>query len=186
MATMKRTDTQIAMLLRQEGLLDQFQYRSVLDHLAEHGGRLHLAVLDLGLVPEERLMQIVSQVVGFPLRQLSKIPIDHLATTRLTADFCNRHCVFPCGLREGGTVLWLAMADPSDVSVINDARRQSRLEILPFLARPSEIRQQIRQAYGDQLGESAYLPDGLDLSLDPGEAEEFKITDISGKTMIKH
>ena len=185
---MNKTDTLVAQKLRAEGLLDQFQHKSVLDYLAENGGRLHMAVLALGFVPEEKLVQVVSQACGFPVASLSKMRIDVEARPRLSASFCEKHCVFPCSIRDQGSTLWLAMADPTDIGVINSARKQSRLKIRPLLARPSEIRDHIRTAYRNEVEpESPYVAGAIDLSLEPGEDEgEFKITDLAGKTMVRH
>jgi hypothetical protein len=184
---LNKIDTQVAEKLRRDGLIDPFQHQSILDYLADHPVRFYQAVIELGYLSEDKMMQIVSRITGFPLASLDKMRPDPLASARLPAAFCREHLVFPCSLREQTRTLWLAMVDPTDINIRNEARRLSGLEIKPLLAGPDEILRHIASAYPEmapRLG-GDFAPD-IDLSLEPGEEEEFKITDIAGRTLIKH
>jgi len=186
---MNKTDIMVAKLLRNQGLMDQFQHQSVLDYLGQRGGRFHLAVIALGLVPEEKVAEAVSQVSGMPRISLAKLNVDLEALQRLSGEFCARYAVYPCAIRDNGKTLWLAMADPTDVNTRNAARAESGLEIRPLVELPSEIEKHVHLRYADQKGEeSPFVVGAIDLSLSPEEeaAEEFKITDLAGKTTVKH
>jgi hypothetical protein len=186
---MNKIDSQIARLLRAQGLMDQFQHQSVLDHLGQRGGRFHLAVLELGYVTEARMAAIVSRVTGFPKVSLTKMKPDLEALQRLSGKFCVDHCVYPCAIRDSGKTLWLAMADPTDVAICNAARAESGLEIRPLVGSPSEIRRHVRARYTDQAQEeNPFVVGAIDLSLSEEEEaeQEFKITDLAGKTTVKH
>jgi len=82
------------------------------------------------------------------------------------------------------------MADPTDGDVVREARRQSGVNIRPLIGRPSEVREHIQRFYGAELQDAdPFGDDGVDLSLSDEEAEDeevFKITDMSGGTLVKH
>lgn len=189
---MSTLDSQIARMLLDSGLLDQFQYQSVQDHQDRSGGRFHLLVVDLGFVPEQRVTAAVAKVTGLPRVVLSKMAADPRAIAKLTGAFCAEHQVFPCALRDGGTSLWLAMADPIDGGLVQEAHRQAGVAIRPLVGLPSEIHEHIERYYGSELtGADPFSVSSIDLSLSDEEAEqetqdEFKVTDMSGKTLVRH
>jgi hypothetical protein len=185
---MDPTESKIAKFLLDTGLLDQFQYQSAKDHQSQYGGKFHLVVVQLGLVPEERVVTVVSKVVGLPKLTLAGKRPDPKALERLPADFCNEHLVYPSALIEGGKALRLAMADPTDVTTRSQAQVRSGLKIRPVVAALSDIREAIRRDYGIEEKKEAFVVGTIDLSLTEEEAAagEFKVTDLAGKTRVKH
>jgi len=136
-------------------------------------------------------MQALARVSGTPLVVLEKMKVDPRAVACLPGPFCKAHRVFPCALRDGGKTLWLAMADPLDPDCLKDARAQFGVgDIRPLAGLPTEIDAYIQAYYGAELGEAASDPfggAGIDLSMSPEEEEEeFKVTDMSGHTLVKH
>jgi hypothetical protein len=188
---MKPMESQVAQLLLNSKLLDQFQYQAVVERQAQIGGAFHLLVIELGIVGEEKAMQALARVSNIPLVALEKMKVDPRAVACLPGVFCKQHRVFPCALRDGGKSLWLAMADPLDQGVLQAARKQFGVgAIRPLTGLPTEIDSYIQAYYGAELQDAAASPfagAGIDLSLTPEEeAEDFKITDMSGNTLVKH
>lgn len=182
------TETKIAKFLLDTGLLDNFQYQSAKDHLSQYGGKFHLVVVQLGLVSEEQMVTVVSKVVGIPKLKLQGKRADPQALKRLPADFCNQRMVYPSALIEGGKALRLAMADPTDVTTRSQAQVRSGLKIRPVVSALSEIREAIARDYGVDEKKEAFVVGTIDLSLTDAEAAagEFKVTDLAGKTRVKH
>jgi hypothetical protein len=182
------TESKIAKFLLDTGLLDQFQYQSAKDHQSQAGGKFHLVVMQLGLVPEERMVTVISKVVGLPKVTLTGKRPDPEALKRLPADFCNERQVYPSAIIEGGTAMRLAMADPTDVTTRSQAQVRSGLKIRPVVAAVSEVREAVNRDYGIAEKEEAFVMGAIDLSLTDEEAagDEFKITDLAGKTRVKH
>ncbi len=180
-------DSKIAKYLLDAKLLDQFQYRAVQDHQLKGGGRFHIAVMDLGFVPEDRVVAAVSKILGMPKVDLFKLQTDADALKLLDGAFCLMNTLYPCALRDGGSTLWLAMADPFNTSVLQQARTKSKKTIRPLIAKPGEIRDFIRRAYSSVLSASDFTQGpAIDLSLsDEEEEEEFKVTDMYGKTLVR-
>ncbi len=181
-------DSKIAKYLLDMKLLDQFQYMAVQDHQQKSEGRFHLAVMELGFVPEDRVVSAVSKVLAMPKVDLFKLQMDPDAVKLLDGSFCLINTVYPCALRDRGATLWLAMADPFSASVLQDARKKSKKAIRPLIAKPSEIRDFIRRAYSSVLKAGDFNQGPvIDLSLsEEEEEEEFKITDMYGKTLVRN
>jgi len=182
------SETKIAKFLLDTGLLDNFQYQSAKDHMSQYGGKFHLVVVDLGLVSEERMVTVVSKVIGLPKVTLETKRSDPQALKRLPADFCQERLVYPTALIEGGTALRLAMADPTDVTTRSQAQVRSGLKIRPVVAGVSEIHEAIKRDYALDEKKEAFVVGTIDLSLSDEEAAagEFKVTDLAGKTRVKH
>lgn len=189
---MSTVDSQIARMLVDSGLLDQFQYQSVQDHQDRSGGRFHLLVVELGLVPEEQVTAAVARATGLAQVALGKMAVDPRAIAKLDGAFCAQHGVFPCALRDAGQTLWLAMADPVDGTIQQEARRKCGVTIRPLVGLPSEIKAHVQRYYGDELDDADPFGTGsIDLSLSDAEVEqeadeEFKVTDMSGRTLVRH
>lgn len=187
---MKFDESRIAKILLDQGLLDQFQYQAVRDHQSQYGGKFHLLAVELGMVPEEKMTRIVAQATGCQQVSLDKMPPDPEALEKLPATFCVERDLYPCALRDNATTLWLAMADPTDTKSRTEAQVLSGLKIRPLAGLPSEIRAAVIRDYGAKESEAIPFVSGdLDLGADEEELqyeEEFKVTDISGTTAVKH
>ena len=186
---MATADSNIAKLLMDKRLLDQFQYRAIQDHQDRSGGRFHMLAMALGFVAEDHICAAVAKVTGLQMVSLNKLKPDPRAITKLDGPFCAKHTLMPCALRDGGRNLWLAMADPIDGDVIASVRRATGLDVRPLVGRLSEIKAHIEQFYGSELADADPFSQSIDLSLTDEEAEEddeLKVTDMSGKTLVKH
>jgi len=186
---MEPTESKIASLLLSRGLIDQFQYSSARDHQGQAGGKFHLVVVELGYVHEEQMAKILAGITGFQSVKLSQMQPTGEALDLLPGLFCEERIVYPCAVRDGGTTLWLAMADPTDVKTRSEAEVKSGLRVRPLVGMPSEIREAVRRDYGG--GDPDQQPSvvgAIDLSLQDDELEdgEFKVTDMSGKTAVRH
>jgi hypothetical protein len=144
--------------------------------------------MELGLVPEERMVTVISKVIGLPKVSLETNRADPNALKKLPADFCQERLVYPSAVIEGGTALRLAMADPTDVTTRSQAQVRSGLKIRPVVAGVSEVREAIQRDYALDEKKEAFVVGTIDLSLTDEEAAEgeFKVTDLAGKTRVKH
>jgi hypothetical protein len=185
---MDASETKIAKFLLDTGLLDNFQYQSAKDHMSQYGGKFHLVVVELGLVSEERMVTVISKVIGLPKISLETKRPDPQALKKLPADFCQERMVYPSALIEGGTALRLAMVDPTDVTTRSQAQVRSGLKIRPVVAGVSEVREAIKRDYNLEEKKEAFVVGDIDLSLTDEEAAagELKVTDLAGKTRVKH
>ncbi len=167
-------------------VIDEMQLRSALAQHDQWGGRLTRIISDMGIVTEDAMTQAISQGMGVQRVQLGNIQKDAGALAKLDVGFAEQKGVFPVGLRDNGKTLVLAMADPSDLQSIDQVAARSRTRVIPMVAGDREIEHAILRHYRNQepnVTHSAHS--SRRESAGQADADEFKIVDISGKTVMK-
>jgi len=174
-------------ILLRAGVLDEMQLRSALARHDQWGGRLAKVVADMGLADEDRLVDAIAQAMKMPRKQIGGSK-DPGALAKLDAAFCEQYGVFPVQLNNNGKSLTLAMADPTDLEVMDKAAGRARSRVIPVVASESEIMSAIARCYRGEEGR-APQPSRARQAAAPADAsaeeEELKITDMSGKTVMK-
>jgi hypothetical protein len=104
--------------------------------------------------------------------------------------FAEQKGVFPVSLRDNGKTLVLAMADPTDLQTIDQVAARSRTRVVPVVAGDREIQNAILRHYRNQdpsvTHSSHSAPSrSSSASSSSGDEEEFKVVDMSGKTVVK-
>src|SRR5262249_52414268 len=72
---------------------------------------------------------------------------DPVVLAKLSLHFCEQRHVFPVSLRDQGKTLVMAMTDPTDLSIIDEAMGLARCRIQPALAGEAEIERAIARHY---------------------------------------
>jgi hypothetical protein len=180
----------IGEILVKARVLDEMQLRSALAQHDQWGGRLTRIISDMGIATEDTLAQAISQGLGVQRVQLDSITKDVGALAKLEVGFAEQKGVFPVSLRDNGKTLMLAMADPSDLQTIDQVAARSRTRVIPVVAGDREIEHAILRHYRNQEPVVSTRAPGdqstRKSSSVPGETNEFKIVDMSGKTVVKH
>jgi type II secretory ATPase GspE/PulE/Tfp pilus assembly ATPase PilB-like protein len=135
-------------LFLKAGLLDQMQMKAVLGQLEQWGGRLPKIMVEMGLVDEEVVSDTLSKALQIPVAHLGMLQKDSAAMARLDADFCESHGVFPMQLRE--RVLMLAMADPTELAVVDEVSAKVGARLQVYLASERQIIAAINKHYRGQ------------------------------------
>jgi|MudIll2142460700_1097286.scaffolds.fasta_scaffold15504_2 hypothetical protein len=137
-------------LLKEAGLIDDFQLEAALSHQRNWGGKLGAVVVELEFAREEDIARVISEKMGVPYVDLFKPEIPQDIIQLLKADMAKKFNVVP--VRKDVNVLHLAMADPLDLATMDNIRFITNLSIKPLLSMPSEIRDAIRKYYdGEQV-----------------------------------
>ena len=175
----------IGEILVKARVIDEMQLRSALAQHDQWGGRLSRIIGDMGLAAEETITQAIAQGMGMQRVQLGTAK-DPGALARLDVGFAEQKGVFPVALRDNGKTLVLAMADPSDLQTIDQVAARSRTRVIPMVASDREIEHAIQRHYRN-LEPSAVAGNvrATASKKGSGEDDEFKIVDISGKTVMK-
>ena len=127
-------------MLLGEGLIDEMQLRSALGEQQRWGWRLGMTLVRMGFIDEDRLVGALSRQFRLPLARLDGKRIHRQALDLVPEELAERfHCI-PLYLREEGAAktLFLGMEDPSDLTVIDDLRFRTGIDIVPILVAPSE------------------------------------------------
>ncbi|MBN8469711.1 general secretion pathway protein GspE [Corallococcus exiguus] len=179
----------IADILVKARVIDELQLRSALASLDQWGGRVSRVVADLGLASEETITQAICQGLGMPRVQLGNLTKDAAALARVEVGLAEQKGVFPVQLKDNGKTLVLAMSDPTDLATLDQVAARSRARVVPMVAGDREIEHAILRHYRGQepVEKKRFKPDS-NKQQDAGELpeeEEFKVVDMSGKTVVK-
>jgi len=113
----------------------------------ENGGSIIDALLEKEHISRTDLEMLSrSKEIGIPYMRLVNLQQDEKATSLMPASFALDRKAVPVVLEDN--VLYVAMADPLDVSLVDDIRLITESEIQPILAIEDNIIDAIRRFYG--------------------------------------
>ncbi|MFN2397600.1 MAG: GspE/PulE family protein [Gemmatimonadaceae bacterium] len=139
-----RTD-RIGELLINEGLITREQLDRALQEQKLSGTRVGYNLVKMGLIPEVELTRMLARQFRMPAVDLSNFEVDPKIAKLIPADLAMRHLVLP--LKREGRTLTVAMADPTDLGVIDDLKFITRYDIFPVIAGEYTLRVAIERYY---------------------------------------
>jgi type IV pilus assembly protein PilB len=98
---------------------------------------LGTVLVSQGAVREDQLTLVLSVHLGAPIADLKHGEVDAEVARSVPEDFARRHLVLP--LRRDNGHVAIALADPSNLSLLNDLRLITGLPVAPYIASPSDI-----------------------------------------------
>ncbi len=136
-------------ILLERRVITEDQLAQALAHQHQWGMRLGTALVGKGFLSEGLLVQVLSESLSIPMVDLAKVPAEPAALQLVSAQTCEQHEVFPIAVREqrGKQLLLLAMADPLNVTVIDEIAFVIDATIKPAIAPRSAIEASIRRSY---------------------------------------
>jgi len=172
-------------LMKEAGLIDDFQLESALSHQRNWGGKLGSILVELEFAREEDIARIVAEKLNIQYVNLFEPELSADILKMLKPDMAKKFGVIP--VRKDANALVLAMSDPLDIETMDNIRFITGLPIKPVLAMASEIRDAIRKYYdGEPVTRGSRLT-GKEAVQNAGEMEivrevpEFTPTDWSQK-----
>ncbi|MFO0985109.1 MAG: ATPase, T2SS/T4P/T4SS family [Planctomycetota bacterium] len=139
------------------GYLTPEQLQVALEEQRRVHTQLGQIVFELGFVTQEELARALAEESGATLIRIADQAIDPLALARIKADYARRHRVLP--MRMEGGVLAVAMADPTDIHLVDELRQLAQHPLKIFAATRVDIEDAVRKHYGDQASELRQLVD---------------------------
>jgi type IV pilus assembly protein PilB len=127
----------LADALLREGLLSEEQLKRILNEDNEENIPLGRILLERGLIREADLLPIIERELKIPRVNLADYPIMPEAVALITAEMARRHLVLPLQKKERQVLL--AMADPLNLSAIDDVAMVTGDEVNPVLVGESEV-----------------------------------------------
>ena len=142
-----------------EGLISSEQLHEALREQRRSKDRLGKVLTRRGLVSEEKLVEVLAKEHGLPSVAIEQytVPLDVLAL--VPAHIARRYEVIPLARMDDG--LTLAMADPTNVVVMDTITAMTRLSVLPVVASGKAIRAAIDRCYPAMTGPMADLLAGI-------------------------
>jgi len=151
MITSQRPKTKkLGELLVEKGLLTEEQCHNALDVQKKTGKRLGQAVIDLGYVKEEDLLQILSRQMAIPHIWIRKGLIDPKIVDVIPGEKARLYKIIPM-FRIKDTLI-VATSDPQAIFVLDDIEKMTGLNVQPVLTRSIDIEKAITEYYKGDIG----------------------------------
>ena len=161
----------LAEVLVEAGVLTREQMDSALAARSNGVERIEEVIARLGLAREEEIYTAVAKRLG--LEFVPKVERDIAAEllTLVPSEFAMRHQVLP--LREEDHTLVVAVANPFDVTVLDDLRLLTNRDVRPVVAVPRQISEGIENSYMEKM-----FRDIDDLQTEDVADEDLEIADL--------
>ncbi|HZV46046.1 MAG TPA: hypothetical protein VFG06_01705, partial [Thermodesulfovibrionales bacterium] len=110
----------LGQLLITSNLITDDQLKEAVSLQRKEGGRLGANLVKLGYITEEKLVAFLSKQWGVPAINLSDYKIDPSVLKLIPGEVARKYFIIP--VARVGATLTIAMADPSNVFVIDDVK----------------------------------------------------------------
>jgi len=140
-----RKQIRIGEKLVQEGIINQKQLKEALEYQKQIKEKLGETLIRLEYITEEQILPILADHIGVKSVNINIEEIQNEMLDLLTEDFMRKNVVIP--IKKTGKKLTLAMANPTDINVIDDVNMKTRLLVRPVLALSKKIEQAIHELH---------------------------------------
>ena len=145
MATAAAAPERLGDLLFREKLVTRDQLEKALAEQRTTGNRLGYCLVKLGFIQETEISKMLARQYRMPAVDLSRFEVDPKIVKLIPAEVAVKHMVLP--LKREGRTLTVAMADPTNVSVIEDLKFITRYDIFPVIAGEYTLKGAIERYY---------------------------------------
>jgi len=143
--TMSVGTARLGELLVKANLITDEQLKKALQQQDNSGGRLGSNLVKLGYVSEDDITSFLSKQYGVPSINLSHFEIDPTVVKLVPPEVAQKHQVIP--LNRTGSVLTVAMADPSNIFAIDDIKFMTGFKVESVVASETSIKNAINRYY---------------------------------------
>ena len=121
---------------------------SALKEQEKTGGELSKVLIRLKLIDEDILAQILSEGLGLPPINVSRLKIDPEVLKIIPKAIASKYQIMPISLM--GDQLTLAMADPLNIFIIDNVKALTGFTISPIIGRSKDITKTIEKYYEEE------------------------------------
>ena len=133
-------------ILLKEALITQEQLQKALEFQRANGGKLGSCLTRMGFITDDDITGVLSRQYGVPSINLKFYEIDPSVIKLIPQDTAVRYQVIP--LSRVGSVLTIAMTDPTNVFAMDDIKFMTGFNVEPVVASESAIGEAITRFYG--------------------------------------
>ncbi len=145
MATAAAGGDRLGEILLREGLVTREQLAQALAEQKNTKHRLGYVLVKLGLVQELEITKVLARQYRMPAVDLSRFEVDPKIIKLVPADMATKSVVLP--LKREGRTLTVAMADPTDLGLLEDLKFITRFDLFPVIAGEYTLRNLIERHY---------------------------------------
>ncbi|HEX6104932.1 MAG TPA: type II secretion system protein GspE, partial [Gemmatimonadales bacterium] len=170
------------MLLR-EGLLSREHLAQAVAEQKASKQRLGYVLVKLGLVPELEITKVLARQYRMPAVDLSRFEVDSKILKLVPADMATKGVVLP--LKREGRTLTVAMADPTDLGLLEDLKFITRFDLFPVLAGEYTLRGLIEKHYANDQQELQSLLKDMEATGEDVEVVEEREEETATQAQIE-
>jgi type IV pilus assembly protein PilB len=141
-----RMSVRLGEILLKESLITQDQLDKALEFQRSNGGKLGSCLTKMGFITDDDITGVLSRQYGVPSINLKYYEIDPNVIKLIPQDTALRYQVVP--LSRVGSVLTIAMTDPTNVFAMDDIKFMTGFNVEPVVASESAIGEAIGRFYG--------------------------------------
>ena len=145
MAAPAASSERLGDLLVREGLITREQLDKALQEQRQSGTRVGYNLVKLGFIQETELTKMLARQYKMPAVDLSKFEVDPRIAKLIPGDLAIKHLVLP--LKRDGRTLTVAMADPTNLGVLDDLKFITRYDIFPVIGGEFTLKSAIEKLY---------------------------------------
>lgn len=140
----------IGEILIQEGVLDETRLRAALIEQQRWGGPLGRTLVDMKLVDEHTLITALSRQLHIPAVDLDALEVAQAVLDLVPGELCEQQSIVP--IAQAMKFLDIAMADPTNLGIVDELQIRTKLNVRPHIAGPKAIERAILRYYGRGIG----------------------------------
>ena len=133
-------------LLIKRNYITPEQLKRALEEQKMKGGRLESNLVRLGYIKEDELLSFLSTQYRVPSVKISKMEVNPNVIKLVPSSLSKKYFILP--INRVGPKLTLAMADPSNIVVIDEIKFMTGFNVEPVVASETEIIDAIKKYYG--------------------------------------
>jgi type IV pilus assembly protein PilB len=170
-----RMSVRLGEILVKESLITQDQLQKALEFQRVNGGKLGSCLTKMGFITDDDITGVLSRQYGVPSINLKYYEIDPNVIRLIPQDTATRYQVVP--LSRVGSVLTIAMTDPTNVFAMDDVKFMTGFNVEPVVASEAAISDAISRFYGGASSNGEELSNLMrdlvdeELELAPDDAE---------------
>ena len=145
MAAPAASSERLGDLLVREGLITREQLEKALQEQRQSGTRVGYNLVKLGFIQETELTKMLARQYKMPAVDLSKFEVDPRIAKLIPGDVAIKNLVLP--LKRDGRTLTVAMADPTNLGVLDDLKFITRYDIFPVIGGEFTLKSAIEKLY---------------------------------------
>lgn len=140
-------------ILLRDNIISQENLNKALAEQKKSGGELSKVLAKMNLISEKELSLILSEGLGIPPIDISRLKIDTAVIKLIPQDIALNYKIMP--ISKMGDTLTLAMADPLNIFAMDNVGTLTGMKINPIIAKPSDIVQSIQKYYASDVSETS-------------------------------
>ena len=178
MAAPAASSERLGDLLVREGLITREQLEKALQEQRQSGTRVGYNLVKLGFIQETELTKMLARQYKMPAVDLSKFEVDPRIAKLIPGDIAIKNLVLP--LKRDGRTLTVAMADPTNLGVLDDLKFITRYDIFPVIGGEFTLKSVIEKLYENtadtQVADLLSVIDDMETDVEIVETKEEDVT----------